>query len=204
MLKGRRGDTTFSASLSGGRGGYDSQRAVDLPTGAVTALSSQRVVFLASHLRLAQLMDQGGWYLRPLVDLGVTRVNRKGFAETGAGAANLIVRSQGETFATLEPAIEFGAESRRADGALVRPFLRAGVMQWLSGATPATQAVLQGAPAGTEAFTVNGRIARTFVVLNAGVDVIDVGGAVLRLGYAGQYASTLKQHGLTVKASMPF
>jgi hypothetical protein len=204
MLKGRRGDTTFSASLSGGRGGYDSQRAVDLPEGAVTALSSQRVVFLASHLRLAQLMDQGGWYLRPGVDLGATRVNRQGFVESGAGVANLSVHSQGETFTTLQPAIEFGAESRRADGALVRPFLRAGVLHLMSGASPATQAVLQGAPAGTEAFTVNGRIDRTFVELNAGVDVINPGGVVLRLGYAGQYASTIKRHGLTVKASMSF
>ncbi|WP_298828182.1 autotransporter outer membrane beta-barrel domain-containing protein [uncultured Piscinibacter sp.] len=204
MLKHQRGGTTWSASLAGGSGRYQAWRAVDLPSGDVTARSTQRVNFLATHLRVGQLFDQGSWYLRPVADLGVTRVERRGFDESGAGAANLSVRAATQNFATLQPALEIGAESRRDDGSLLRPSLRVGVLRLLSGTSPQTQATLQGAPDSVAPFTVQGQIDRTLAEVSASLDLLDRSGTVLRLGYGGLFGPQLRRHTATLKVSMPF
>jgi uncharacterized protein YhjY with autotransporter beta-barrel domain len=203
-LKGRRGATTFSAALAAGRGRYAAQRVVDLPAGGVVARAEPRLEFASAQFRLAHAFERGDAYVRPMLDLGYTVINRKGFAETGAGAANLIVSRQDEEVWTLRPAVEFGGDWQRADGLRLRPYLRAGFVHLLSGTAPEVQALLQGAPAGLGSFSVAGQVDRTIAELAAGVDVFNTGGVVFRVGYAGKYSDRLESHAATLKVSMPF
>jgi outer membrane autotransporter protein len=204
VLKGRYGGTTFSAAVSGGHGWYDAKRFVNLAGPAVTAKSEPEVNFVSGHLRLAHDFEGPAWYVRPILDGGVTYVDPQNFRENGAGAANLDVRSRNQTYWSLQPALEVGGELGRKDGWLFRPYLRAGLTHFFTGETPALSATLQGAPAGVTPFTVTGRNDKNFGDVGLGVDVLSVGGINLRLGYNGQFSTRTESHGGMLKLSLPF
>lgn len=203
-VKGRFGATALAASLSGGLGWLDSKRSVALPTPGVTAKSSQRLGFVSPDLRLSHDFEQRSWYLRPLVDAAVTHVHLHDFSESGAGGANLDVRSQSETYVTFSPAVEIDGEWAGTRDVLLRPYFRAGLIHLASGSTPSVSASFQGAPTGTAPFTVIGRNDRNPGELSLGVDVLNPDGMSLRIGYAGQFSSRTHSHAGTLKLSVPF
>jgi uncharacterized protein with beta-barrel porin domain len=204
MLKGRFGDTTISASLSGGHSWYETKRFINLPSPGVTAKGDPQASFVSPHLRLAHAFEQGAWYLRPLVDLGVTYIHLGGFREGGAGAANLNVRSTSETYVTLQPALEVGGELKITETMLVRPFAQVGLIHLFTGTTPNVTASLQGAPTGTTPFTVNGKNDKNFGELSLGLDILSKQGINLRVGYTGQFSSHSESHGGSLKLSIGF
>jgi hypothetical protein len=204
ILKTRLGDSSFSAALTGGLGRYDSQRSAVAVAGPATATASPRLDFMSAQLRAAHAFARGDAYIRPSIDLGYTRVDRKAFDETGAGVANLSVHRAVDDFTTLRGAVEWGAEWARDDGSLFRPALRLGLLGMVSGSAPRTEATLQGVPAGVGPLTVQGQIDRTIGELGAALDVLNTGGTVLRLGYTGQFSRHIESHSAMLKFSMPF
>jgi hypothetical protein len=53
-------------------------------------------------------------------------------------------------------------------------------------------------------FTVTGEFDRTYLDVDAGVDVLSVDGAVLRVGYLGRFSQNVSANGATLKFSLPF
>jgi hypothetical protein len=205
VLKGRIGPTTYSAAVTIGKGWYDTDRYVNIPTPGVVAVSNQNVGLAGARFRLAREWPLGkDGYMRPMIDAAVTYARFDGFNETGAGGADLLVAGRNETWVSVVPAVEVGGEVELADRTLVRPTLKLGITQFVSGTDPSITASFAGTPAGVAPFTVNGEFDRTYFDIDAGVDVLSVNGAVLRVGYLGRFSSNVSANGATLKFSLPF
>lgn len=204
ILKAVYGDATFSLSLSGGQGRYDSRRNLTVPVPGTVATATQKIDFVSSHLRAGYAFGGESWYLRPLVDFGVSRTRLGAFTETGAGAANLSVQEQKETYVSVLPAVEFGTEWQQGDGTLIRPFASIGVTHYLTGTNPEITAILQGAPAGVAPFTVSGEMDETFGNLTLGMDFLGSDGKDVRVTYDGQFSDHTASHSFALKLSVPF
>jgi hypothetical protein len=205
ILKRRYNATMVSGSVSAGYGWYDTERDVGLPGPGVSARSDQEIFFGSIHGRVSRDFQQGAnRYIRPLVDLGVTQVHRKGFNEKGAGAANLEVDSDDDTLVTLQPAIEFGGEFRRDSGTLVRPYARIGATRYLTDNKRQVTAGLEGAPDNVAPFTIETESDRTYADLSLGVDVIKRKGTNARVEYTGQFSDDSSSHAAAVKLYIPF
>lgn len=204
ILKAVYGSATYSLSISGGQGLYDTRRPVDFPVPGLVATASQKISFVSSHLRAGYAFDQRDWYLRPLVDFGVSHTRLGGFSESGAGAANLDVQKQTETYVTVQPMLEIGTEWAQPGGTLWRPYAAIGATRYLSGSDPQVTAMFQGAPVGVTPFTVKGDMDRTFANVNLGVDFIAIDGKDIRLSYEGQFSDNTTSHAFALKFSVPF
>ena len=205
ILKSVYGAATFSVSLSGGQGRYDTQRFVNFPVPGLTATGKQKIDFLSSHLRAAYAFEHGSSYLRPLVDLGVSHTRLGAFSESGAGAANLNVQKQDETYVSVQPALEIGTEWDQAyNGTLIRPYAIIGVTHYLSGTNPEITATLQGAPIGVAPFTVRGEMDETFGNLTLGLNFLASDGKNVRVTYDGQFSDHTESHAFGLKLSVPF
>jgi hypothetical protein len=196
-----RGASSFTASVSLAYGDYDTTRRV----GTVVAQSEQDVGLAAAHLRWSQdYMRDNVWYLRPLVDVGVTHVYHGSYDEQGAGGANIRARSGSDTLVSLQPGLEFGREYATAAGTLVRPYGMVGLTRFVSGTTSSVTAALQGAPVGTAPFTVESKMDKTYADLTLGVDVLRTDGMTFRVGYSGQFSENTEDHSAMLKVAIPF
>jgi len=205
VLKGRTGPTTYSAAATIGKGWYDTNRYVNIPAPGVVAVSNQNVGLAGARFRVAREWPLGkDAYVRPMIDAAVTYARFAGFNEAGAGGANLLVEGRSETWFSVAPAVEVGGEIELADRTLVRPSLKLGITQFVSGTDPSITASFAGAPAAVAPYTVNGEFDRTYLDVDAGVDVLSVNGAVLRVGYLGRFSSNVSANGATLKFSLPF
>jgi outer membrane autotransporter protein len=200
VVKGNFGDNTFSLSLSAGRGEYDTQRRALLSYGAT---SEQTIFQSALQLRLGHAFTGDRWYWRPTVDLGVTNVHRNAFDESGAGANDLQVKADSDTFVDLRPALEAGYDIAMGSS-LARFYIRAGVTRFVSGGDVGVEASLAGAPNAAGSFSVEQTMDRSIRDLALGVDLFGNDGAVVRLGYSGQFSSGSSAHGGSMKISLPF
>lgn len=197
--------TKFELSAGVGYGHFDSHRAVDLTGVSLVAESHQNVWSFAAHGRVSHDLMQGSdAYVRPLIDLGVTHVIRDGFSEKGAGGVNLKVDKESDTFVTLQPMIEIGAERKLESGTLLRPYARIGVTQFLTDNDRSITARLSGAPASVAPFTVVSELDRTYGDVSFGLDVLQKSGMVVRVDYTGQFSEHTSTNVVGVKFSMPF
>lgn len=205
IAKRRIDATMLSGSLAAGFGWFDSRRFVSLPTPDVTAASDQRTGYLSAHLRASHdVMSAPNSYLRPLLDLGIMRLRRSAFDETGAGAANLSVEKAHDTLVTVHPALELGGEARLAQGWLARPYLRVGATRYLTDNTRELTATLEGAPAGLAPLVVETEGDRTFADVSVGLDLLDTDRLQLEFAYRGQFSDHTRFHGGHLKVRVTF
>ncbi|MBI4996282.1 MAG: hypothetical protein HZC22_05155 [Rhodocyclales bacterium] len=205
MVKRRYDATRISGSLSLGYGRYDSRRLVDIAAPNLRAVGKQELKSVALHGRISHdLLVREDAYLRPMVGLGVMTLSRDGYAETGAGGANLHVAKERDTFVSLHPALEFGGERGLDDGALLRPYVRVGLTHFLTENDRHITASLEGAPAGVEPFTVVTKADRTYVDYSLGFDALDRNGWTIRVDYSGQWSRNSSAHALWGKFTKPF
>lgn len=197
--------TKYEASAGVGYGRYDSRRYIDLTGVPLFADSQQHVWSFSLHGRISHDLMQGrDAYVRPMVDLGVTHVIRKGFSESGADGANLKVDREKDTFVTLQPMIEIGSERKLDSGTLLRPYVRLGVTRFLTDNDRSITASLSGAPASVAPFTVINELDRTYADLSIGLDVLKKNGMAVRIDYTGQFSENTSTNAIGVKFSMPF
>lgn len=200
-MKHAPGPWLFAGAVSGGYGWHDTDRPIVLPGLALTAESDHKVWNVTGRLRAEYLVDLGPSYVKPRVDVTVSHVGFSGFTEDGGNEA-LTVRGMEETTLGLSPAVEWGAQFETAYGALMRPYLWAGVTAF-AGGDFAVAASFNGAP-GIEPFSVAKEIDPLMADVGAGLEFIGAGGATLRLDYSGRFSQDLEEHGLGLKASLPF
>jgi len=205
ILKRRYDATRISGSLSAGYGSYDSHRLVDVATPGVRAVGKQEIWSVSLHGRISQdLLARDDLYLRPMVGLGLMTVSRAGYAETGAGGANLHVAKERDNFVTLHPAVEVGGERSLGDGTLLRPYLRLGLTRFLTDNDRQVTASLESAPAGVEPFTVVTEGDRNYLDLAFGIDVLKRQGVTMRFDYTGQFSRNSSAHAVGAKFTWPF
>jgi hypothetical protein len=201
VLKANYGGTTFAASGSVARGDYDAHRNAFLSLHG--SQSEQEVYQSALQFRVSHGMEMGYWYLRPMLDMGISHVRLSAFSEHGAGANNLLVRNSEETLVNVRPGFEMGFETALGK-ALGRWYARVGVNRFIDGGTFEIQAMLQGAPDDAGYVSVNHTIDRTVREAAAGLDLMLNDTTTLRVGYSGQDSSSGSTHGATLKFSRQF
>ncbi|OOG21477.1 hypothetical protein B1C78_16055 [Thioalkalivibrio denitrificans] len=205
MIKRRLDATRISGSLSAGYGRYESLRRIDLSGIDQYARGTPSLWSVSAHGRFSHdVHHRDDAYVRPMVSIGATRISRSGFRESGAGGASLDVDSASDTIVTLQPAIETGGEWEWRDGSLLRPYMRVGVTQLLTGNEHKTTAKMLGAPDGVAPFTVTNRVDRTYGDVVLGLDLIRDDGRVWRFDYAGQFSDNSRSNAVSLRFSMPF
>lgn len=202
ILKNRWGNTSLAAAAFGGSAWFKTERAIGL-AGIEAAHGEQEIDFGGVHSRLSYLFDQGGWYLKPMIDLNATYLDFGGFQEHGAGAVNLNVRGEQEWVLSVRPALEIGAEMRINAAILARPFMRVGGTFFDNNDFGLTSSFL-GAPAGVGPFTINSKFDEAFLDVSVGVDVLSADGLEVKLNYDGHFSNNSEQHDGGIKVGVKF
>ncbi len=203
VLKYQTGPFVLAGAVSGGFRTYETTRQANFGGFAATAASDHDVTYLAGQLRVAYLLSQANWYAKPLVDFDLTRVDRDGFRETGGGAANLAVSESDETYFSVTPAVEFGAQYVLSPDTLAKPYIKAGVT-FFGNNSHAVTAGFIGAPAGAGGFAINSEFDDTFADIEAGLALLKDNGTTLSFGYEGRIAEDTEQHGAFGKFNSEF
>ena len=203
VLKYNPGPLLLAGSVSGGWGSFDTTRSMAFGGFTGQASADSDIDYFAGRLHAAYLIEMGGWYAKPLVDGTATQLHAEGVRETGGGGAALIVAGDRDTILAVSPALEFGSELRLGQLSVMRPFIRAGVT-WRDGDDLGLTSEFASAPVGLAAFTINTEIDDVLADVSAGVDVINVKGAALRLQYDGRFGDDTQQNSGSIKGSVPF
>ncbi len=198
VAKYNPGPWLFSAAVAGGWSDYDTTRNMAFGGFAGQASGDSDVDYLQGRLHAAYLIQQAGWYAKPLIDATLTELDFDGGTETGGGGAALVVASDSDTYWAISPALEVGSEYRLSALSVLRPFLRGGVT-WRDGDNVDLSAGFAAAPAGVGQFTINTAVDDVLADVAAGIDVINTSGAVLRLQY--EQAVSARRRSRTAPAS---
>ncbi len=162
------GPSLLAASLAASSGDFDVHR--NLATGGI-ASGTQDVWSVSGRVRGEYTFVQNDWYAKPRLDVTVDRVSSESFTESGAGAFNLDVAGQTETYFAIQPAVEFGGDIALDGGTVVRPTLTLGLTHFLGDTAPEANAVLTMAPDDFATFTSKARFDQTYFDLAAGLQV---------------------------------
>jgi uncharacterized protein with beta-barrel porin domain len=203
VVKYNPGPFLLAAAAYGGYGWYTADRFMDFGGFNTTATSGSRISRVGGQLRAAYLVDQGPWYLKPIIDLNATRISRNGFSEHGAGGGDLIVPGSNNVVFSGSPGIEIGAQINLPNDAILRPFARAGVTAF-SNTDFAATASFSGVPAGVAPFRVTTGIDAVTADVAVGADLLTTDGVGLKLAYNGHYGARLRGQDFLLKASIRF
>ena len=145
--KRRTGPAKLSGVLTYSSSDADIRRSGEL-LGAFTTSVNRDLSALSGMLRFSHDFEQGeAWYLRPMIDAGMTRLWAERAEEQGAGAISLVFDSYGELHTWIRPAFEVGREFEVGTGNSLRLMLNLGVQKYLDGTQTDVRARLAGAPA---------------------------------------------------------
>jgi outer membrane autotransporter protein len=186
VLKDRWGNTSFAVAAFGGYGSFETKRFIGLD-GIDKAEGDQGIAFGGAHARVSHLLDQGGWYLKPMVDVDAIYVDYGDFREHGGGAANLAIQGNNDWVLSARPAIEIGSEFKANDGSFVRPYLRVGGL-FFDDNSFAMTSTFMSAPDGLSPFTVMSRFDQSYFNVGAGLDLLTLSGINVKLNYEGLFA----------------
>jgi Autotransporter beta-domain len=174
VAKGLFDDTTIAGAVFGGYGWFDVSRPIGLPQPGVTAESEQQIGFSGAGLRLSHMLDQGGWYVKPMADATLTYISYGDFRETGAGVANLIVEGEHDTVINLAAALEVGSVLAIDADRTARPYLRVGITKATESDFSLTSS-FEAAPLSVAPFIVTSHMDDVLASIGAGLDLFDVG-----------------------------
>ncbi|MBN9361173.1 autotransporter outer membrane beta-barrel domain-containing protein [Devosia sp.] len=204
VFKGVWGNTVVAGAITGGWSSQNVSRFVDMPLGPSYVLEgTQDIGFASAHVRVSHSIEQDNWYVRPMVDVGVTQVSVADFAETG-GPVALEIEGHDETYVTVAPSIELGGQMDLGEEAILRSFIRVGALDVVLGTDPQISAGFAGAPDGVDPFTITGDLDQALFDVTLGFDVISDNGAAFRLTGDAKVGDTIKSYGGSMKISAPF
>ena len=203
VAKGIFGGTVVAAALTGGYADYETIRSMSFLNFTDIAYGDQEIGFGSAHVRAGHAFENGNFYLRPAVDAGITHYVVSSFEETGSTIAGMSVKGIQQTFYTVEPTLEVGAEFRAGE-TLFRPFLRAGLMQFLGDELPQIAATLQLAPSGVGSSVIEDDFDKTFAELAGGVDILMAGNLALRVDGSWMKSDDVEVYGASGKVQLRF
>jgi hypothetical protein len=202
VLKDRWGNTSVAVAAFGGYGSFDTERFIGLD-GVGTAEGDQGIAFGGMHARVSHLLDLGGWYLKPMVDVDAIYLAYGGFREHGGGAASLAVQGNGDWVLSARPAIEIGSEYKANDGSFVRPYLRIGGL-FFDNNNFAMTSTFMSAPDGISPFSVTSRFDQSYFNVGAGIDLLTQSGVDVKLNYEGLFSGRSDANSGGLKVGVKF
>ena len=148
-------------------------------------------------LEVSRDFDVGPLVVAPFAGFSILHVETEGFTETG-GPAALTMASTSNTFETSSLGLRFNHDISNVtlNGEL-------GWRHMFGDVSPASTAAFASSPA--QSFTVTGApLARNVFVVGAGADVELDNGAMLMVGYAGEFSRDTRDHGLRAELRFSF
>ncbi|CAB3897953.1 hypothetical protein LMG26686_04336 [Achromobacter mucicolens] len=203
VVKRQEGPWVFSAAVGGGYGGYRMDRNIDIAGYQDTLTSRPDVYGFNARLRAARTFAFESVYVKPYLDFDASYTRMPGYKESGANPLALSVDGSDQFILGLSPMIEFGGRAKLSNGAMLRPFVYAGV-SFLSKDDWTTTSRLRGAPAGTGSFDTSLPIDDVVGKVGAGLHVMRAAGVDFRLQYDGQFSENVRSHSGTLKVMVPF
>ena len=195
----------LALAVTAGEGEFDVLRNIDFPAAGVTkAQGEQHLSFGTTSLRYGRTYgDTTGWW-RPSLGLEGTTVASSGLTESQAGPLNLRVLSKTQSDWRVRPAIEMGRDFQVGEGLWLRPVLKVGVNQMLSGSDTALDAAFQGAPAGVSPFAIHSQTDQTTGEASLNISLVNAQGASMRLGVSGEAGARTRDESAQFKLIVPF
>ena len=203
VLKNRWGPLSAAFAITGNFGWYDHERYVNLDGVGASAFSDQNTSAVTSKARFSYLFDQGGWYVKPMVDVSAMWLRLDGYQETGANGANLAVDSADEWLLSVTPALEFGGEINLGNGTLLRPYVRAGVSLLSTDEMDISMNFIN-APTGIAPIILENRFDNVFADIEAGMTVLFGQSMTMKFSYEGRFAEHTRQHAGALKIGVNF
>jgi hypothetical protein len=139
------GRTVVSGTMSYAWNSMSSNRIGDLTTPFNGHLRRGLGTFGATA-RVSHSLAHGGWYLKPIFDLGLTDLLAHSATESGVGATALVLGNYNETHVWVRPAGEVGHVFKFTDTTALRPFISAGNRSYLNDSHTYARATFLGAP----------------------------------------------------------
>ncbi len=203
VLKTQIGASTFSAGLTGGFGNFDTKRFINFGGLNLVAEGDQDIQFGSAHARFTHSFDIGKLYLRPIIDASLTYIELEGLKETGGGAANLTLADTDDWYFSFSPSIELGTEIVHSSGAIIRPYLRAG-LTYLDNNDISVTTSFSDSPLGVNTFQTSTEFDDLFADLEVGLNIISKNGLNLKFNYEGHFAEDSESHAGGVKLGVKF
>jgi len=140
------GDTQLALTASYGRGYSDVTR-IGQVTDLFEAKSNRDLQTFGAMLRASHQLNNNHVYLRPVFDIGLTRLEADSAVETGAGAISLELNDYNENHAWIRPSLRMGTRHDFTNGMKLHLYADLGLQFYLHG--PETQVIagFTGAPA---------------------------------------------------------
>ncbi len=203
-LKKEWGNSTLSASLSGGLGNYDLTHQILTPNGAETAHSSPDTSWLAAHARLSHVFDiTDQAYVKPWIDVGVDRQWQGAFKSKTGDAYGIDVGSTDATFVSLNPMVEFGTVFDVMGRATEADF-RAGALSIVSGNGWSAKARLHGAGGAGPTYTISDKVNPLFAQVGASIKTQVNRNVTVELGFDGLFSTYQQQYAGTTRLNVNF
>jgi len=203
-LKHTQDAFAVSGAVIGGFSHMKTTRNIGFGDLTAVSTSDHDIAYLGGQLRAAYLVEQGGYYAKPLIDLNLTYLASGGFNENGNPATNLVIEDSSDIFFSVTPGVEFGFEHHLATGnQTIRGYVKGGASIYANDEHALT-ASFAGAPAGTPGIEIASEIDGIFADLEAGISFIENEHATLQLGYQGRISENINQQGVFFKAARKF
>ena len=121
------------------------------------------------------------WYLRPMLDLDAISFHQQSYEESGAGALNLDVDSNTETYFAATPGVELGGRLDLGHGFVLRPFTGLGV-SFITNDNYTATSNFAAAPDGASLQT-TANVDNLLGRLTLGLDLMNAGGFQVKIDY---------------------
>ncbi|MES0885330.1 autotransporter domain-containing protein [Roseibium sp. SCP14] len=197
------GPLLLAASVSGGLSDDDVTREIAFGNFSGTATSDPDTTFVTGQLRAAYLKEFDSFYVKPVLDLSWTSLDREGVTENGAGAANLNVAGATSSYAAISPSVELGKDFALAEGRSLRAFARVGGTYFTDDAHTIT-ADFVDAPAGTGSFTNTTELDQLFGDVEVGATLFGSDRFNLSASYQGRFSANTAINGANLKMEFRF
>jgi hypothetical protein len=146
----------------------------------------------------------GMGYVRPALEIGVTRIVSDEATESGADALNLTLRDSSDIFTWVRPAVETGIEYMFENDTLARFYARVGVQHYLGDDFTEVQAGFTVVDAGVNPISMDVDLGQNAIIGTAGIDVLFSNKMTLQFQYRYETAGNLELNAGSLKFSMPF
>jgi hypothetical protein len=204
-LSGKRrfGAIKLSGVLSYGWSQTDSVRSGTLMNDFATAVTHDMDI-LSSTFQYSYDFEWETWYLRPMIDVGLTQLRVSSASEEGAGAAGFEFADHNEEHIWLRPAIEFGKEFSVTPAYSVRLNLKLGAQKFLSGDSTDVKTWLDGTPMDIDPMSVSMDLGDPRYGGRAGLDIFSKNGFLTQIYYTSNWYDYSDSSTTMLRFQVPF
>ena len=202
IVKRRFGATEITGTVSYGWNQSDTTRVGQVTTPYRTHIGRD-IETLESMLRVSHSFERCGFYLNPMLDLGVTYLMPQFATETGAGATSLVLYDSSETHFWVRPAISVGDIAHIGRGMKLHTHIEAGYQKYFGSEHTDIVAGFSGAPSGVAPMNVPVELGALFQI-SAGIDLIAPNDVSLGIEYSKILDTHYDVDRVSVKVNIPF